>query len=132
MTDNSSSNSTIGLPVCIMRILNHPFNCCVVLSHLKFKKKEDKADMTSFKIAHLRARKGREKSVIFLYKLFPFLFISIYRSTCEVRWCIIAWWYYHLSGLLPVNIPEVGCNLFQTTAFDSNFDSLRVYQCRYF
>lgn len=65
MTDNSSSNSTIGLPVCIMRILNHPFNRCVVLSHLKFKKKEDKADMTSFKIAHLRARKGREKSVIF-------------------------------------------------------------------
>lgn len=79
MTDNSSSNSTIGLPVCIMRILNHPFNRCVVLSHLKFKKKEDKADMTSFKIAHLSARKGREKSVIFFVQVIPFL-VYIYIS----------------------------------------------------
>lgn len=132
MTDNSSSNSTIGLPVCIMRILNHPFNRCVVLSHLKFKKKKIKLIWHLLKLLIYVQEKEEKNQLFFWYKLFPFLFISIYRSTCEVRWCIIAWWYYHLSGLLPVNIPEVGCNLFQTTAFDCNFDSLRVYQCRYF
>lgn len=85
MIDNFSLNLMIGFLVCIMRILNYLFNCCVVLLYLKFKKKEDKVDMIFFKIVYLCVRKGREKLVIFLYKLFFFLFIFIYCSICEVR-----------------------------------------------
>lgn len=57
MTDNSSSNSTIGLPVCIMRILNHPFNRCVVLSHLLSRP--------------IRRRKGNKKNLLRKKRISP-------------------------------------------------------------